>query len=328
MAEQLTKQSPILVVGAGSIGERHIGVLQRAGYERIVVLRTRQLPLRTLNGEGLEVVTTFGEASKLGVKAAIICTPTALHLEQTIACLEIGCHVLAEKPLHHLTADLQPLANVAAHHQRLVQVAYMLRYHPYMQRVKQLVVDETFGKLVSMHTYWGEYLPDWHPWEDYREGYAARAELGGGAALTLSHDLDLACWLAQSPIQVNTRVDNRNSALEVDVPSASEIGIRFESGLTAHATLSFHDRVPRRHYRFCFEQASLEINYLKHQLEVFHPDSEKQETLVLGNFDRNQMFDDQWAHFVQQANTPFEQRLHYTKRYIDESETILRLCLG
>lgn len=45
-----------------------------------------------------------------------------------------------------------------------------------------------------MRAVWGDYLPDWQPWEDHRQGYAARRAMGGGTILTLIHAIDVLYW--------------------------------------------------------------------------------------------------------------------------------------
>ncbi|MEI2709772.1 MAG: hypothetical protein V9E96_12270 [Chitinophagaceae bacterium] len=77
---------------------------------------------------------------------------------------------------------------------------------------------------MNIQTFWGEYLPAWHPWEDYRTSYAAQKENGGGAALTLSHDIDVVNWIANSAVQRYSSFANHHSALR----SKYQFSIRFK----------------------------------------------------------------------------------------------------
>ncbi len=138
--------------------------------------------------------------------------------------------------------------------------------------------SEELGKLLSIQTYWGEYLPDWHPWEDYRQSYAARRELGGGVALTLSHDLDLVNWLAGSAVKTWNTLKNYRSSLEIDVESGADVSLGYENGITAHCHLNFHERVPRRWYRFVWEEGSVEIDYFKATYSLMQPGRETADT--------------------------------------------------
>ena len=83
------------------------------------------------------------------------------------------------------------------------------------------------GRLLAARVHFGEYLPAWHPWEDYRQGYAARADLGGGVLLTQCHSLDYLPWLVGEVESVWGFV-GKLSDLEVDVDDTAEIGLRFD----------------------------------------------------------------------------------------------------
>lgn len=315
--------SPILVFGAGSIGERHLGILQKLGYTNLWVYRQRNLPLRTVDGGTLRVVSGLGQLDGESFAAAIICTPTAQHLPQTLWCVQRRIPVLIEKPLSHTLEGLDELRVTLAEQPTLIQVAYMLRYHPFFQKLKVLIQKEELGTLLSVQTYWGEYLPDWHPWEDYRQSYAARQELGGGVALTLSHDLDLVNWLAGSPVKGWNTSKNYRSSLEIDVESGADVSLSYDNGLIAHCHLNFHERVPRRWYRFVFEEGSVEIDYLQATYTLMQPGIETQ-THRLENFDRNQLFEDQTADFFQRINSG--SFADSALRALDESRIILRIC--
>jgi len=284
----MTKQDPVLVIGGGSIGERHIGNLLTLGYTNIVVLRSRNLPFRTVDASKVTIVTDWESALALKPIAAFICTPTSLHISQAIMCAENGISILAEKPLSHNGEGIDELIAICKETGVYVQVGYMMRYHPHAEIIKKWIQDQTWGKLVSFSTHWGEHLPDWHPWEDYRESYAARKELGGGAALTLSHDLDLVLWMIESTLVSHHLIQNFASGLEVNVDSAADFLLGFENGVTGHVHLNFFQKVPRREYRFEFTEASVCFDFFKHLIEV--KTKGNVETITMENFERNDLF--------------------------------------
>ncbi|MBU1819940.1 MAG: Gfo/Idh/MocA family oxidoreductase [Bacteroidetes bacterium] len=319
----LPNDSPILIFGAGSIGERHLSILQKLGYTNLWVYRQRNLPLRTLDAHGLRILTDLDQLGGVQPRAAIICTPTAQHLAQTRWCVQRGIPMLVEKPLSHSFEGLDELRQDLAVRPGLIQVAYMLRYHPFFQKIKEMTATGALGRLLSMQTYWGEYLPDWHPWEDYRESYAARRELGGGVALTLSHDLDLANWLAGSAVQSWHTLKNYNSELKINVESGADVSIAYANGLTAHCHLNFHERVPRRWYRFVFAEGSVEVDYLRATWTLERP-GQREVQDISASFERNQLFEAQTRDFFQRIITAkFTDTSTHT---LDESETILGMC--
>lgn len=297
------KQQPILVIGAGSIGERHIGILQELGFSQILVYRQRRLPLRNIPEHAVTVFSSWTEVADRRPFAAIICTPTAQHSAQLRDCLRLGMHVLVEKPLSGQTEELQDFASLMDPQEPLhVQIAYMLRYHPAIERVQEHIQSGRFGPLLHSQSYWGEYLPDWHPWEDYRDSYAARRELGGGVALTLSHDIDLACWLHGGLPEQAQVLKQDFSPLEVNVESAADLLLRFPGGAQANIHLNFFERIPRRQYRLVFQEASVTIDYFANQLT--EQSASGMERIDFPDFQRNQMFSKQAADFFTHCLTP------------------------
>jgi predicted dehydrogenase len=318
----IDKTSALLVIGGGSVGERHIGILQELGYKNLHIFRQRNLPLRQITPDAVHIFTDWELVNDIKPVAAVICTPTAQHLRQALICVQMGIHVLVEKPLTHTLKGLSDLRQAVTTHQTYLQVAYMLRFHPLMQRLKAIVESRQWGDLLSMQSYWGEYLPDWHPWEDYRLSYAAQRQMGGGVALTLSHDLDLVNWLADSPVQQGHILRNYLSKLEVDTESGADISIAYESGARAHCHVNYFETVPRRWYRFVFDHASVEIDYYKSEMTLFT--KEKTEVSVLPDFNRNDMFKAQALFFLE--NCQADNRVERSLGAIQESETIITIC--
>jgi predicted dehydrogenase len=319
----IKKTDPIMIIGAGSIGERHILILQKLGYLNIWVYRQRNRPLRNVVYNSVNIFTNPDTISEINPLAAIICTPTSQHMEQATVCIEQGIHVLIEKPLSHSLLGIQKLKEAVMTNDSCVQVAYMFRYHPLFQTVKRHIVTRTMGSLLSIQCYWGEYLPNWHPWEDYRKSYAARKDLGGGAALTLSHDIDLANWLSGTRVKKWHTLKNSSSFMEIDVESAANISIVYENEISAHCHVNFHERVARRWYRFVLEKGSIEIDYLKSELLICHANGSIIKTTI-PNFDRDQLYEAQTIDFFNRISEGY---FHDTSmRYLIESELIISMC--
>ena len=315
--------SPILVLGAGSIGERHMGILLQMGYTNLRVFRQRNLPLRTLAEGQVRPVYSLDEVDQLRPKAAIVCTPTVQHLEQVRYLVSKGIDVLVEKPLSHSPDGIEALISEVQTQGVYVQVGYMLRYHPFFQEVKEMIRDQPYGALLSVHSYWGEYLPNWHPWEDYRQSYAALRSLGGGVALTLSHDLDLTLWLVGDELDAYTQLPNYRSSLDLDVEAGADFLLRFREGTTAHCHLNFYEKTTRRYYRFVFEEASIEVDYLQQEMTVLRPYVAPLRK-KLSNFERNQLFEAQWHDFVSGANGP--QRAEKTEENLRSTQRVQLIC--
>ncbi len=319
----MNQDLPILIIGAGSIGERHIRNLWALGYRNLHVYRQRNLPFRDIRGAHVNIILTWKGVLKINPFAAIICTPTSQHLQQCINCIRSDMHVLVEKPLSHNTEHFDTLRKEAEAKNKLLHVAYMMRFHPFMKEIKNFIGKGTYGNLISFHTYWGTYLPNWHPYEDYRKSYAARRDLGGGAALTLSHDMDLINWLVNTELKKYSAALNYNSKLEIDVESGADFLLEFENRISGQVHVNFHQQSETRRYEFHFDKVSLEINYFQNEMKIITRDDMKID--VLDNFERNHLYIDEIKYFFELANSEIDLTISSLQQ-IDESELIIEMC--
>ncbi|MDE3237071.1 MAG: Gfo/Idh/MocA family oxidoreductase [Bacteroidota bacterium] len=315
-------QQPIVVIGAGSIGERHIRNLWQQGFKNIIVFRQRNLPFRDIADAQVKVVLHWQQVLQHNPFAAIVCTPTVQHLRQVISCLEAGIHVLAEKPLAHEPFDVKALLKICQEHKVLLQVGYMMHYHPFLARVQSFLKGKKYGKLINMQTYWGEYLPDWHPWEDYRTSYAAQREQGGGVALTLSHDIDVALWMANAALKHYQSTFNYASRLKVNTESLFDVNLSFENKVTAHVHVNFCQKVPQRWYKFIFDNAVIDIDYFINEMKVQTAETSIVEKLE--QFDRNLLFITQQNDFFRRIEEGNYQA--FVEQQVEQSYNIIKIC--
>ncbi len=201
---------------------------------------------RTDDLTGLPVETSLEAALAHRPDAAIIANPTSLHLQTAIPAAKAGCHLLLEKPVSSSLDGIDALCRAVESGGGRVLVGYQFRYHPGLLKVSELLENGAIGHPLSAHAHWGEYLPDWHPWEDYRQGYSALASLGGGAILTLSHPLDYLRWLL-GEVEAVWAFSGRLSDLEIDVEDTAEIGLRYQNGALGSLHLDYNQR-PSSHY--------------------------------------------------------------------------------
>jgi predicted dehydrogenase len=235
-----------LIAGLGSIGRRHLRNLRVLGEQDILLYRTHRATLPDDELTGLPEETDLRRALDHKPDAVIVANPTALHLDVAIPAAEAGCHLLLEKPV---SASLDRLDELQAALQRgggKVAGGFQFRFHPGLQRIKGLLEARAIGTPLSARATWGEYLPGWHPWEDYRQTYAARPDLGGGVVLTLCHPLDYLHWMLGDAEAVVAFTSQQG--LGLDVVDTAEIGIKFRSGTLASVHLDYVRRPPQHSF--------------------------------------------------------------------------------
>ncbi len=234
----------LLIAGLGSIGRRHFRNLIALGEKDIVLLRTRKATLPDDELAGYYVETDLEEAlKKHKPDAVIVANPTSMHLDVAIPAAEAGCHILLEKPVSHSLDRLDSLQKIAQKSGSKILVGFQFRYHPTLNQARELIQSNALGKILTVHAHWGEYLPQWHPWEDYRQSYAARADLGGGVIVTLTHPLDYLRYLL-GEVETLWSFNGHISPLEMDVEDVAEIGIKITSGAVGGVHVNYFQRPP------------------------------------------------------------------------------------
>ncbi len=302
-----------LIAGLGSIGRRHMRNLIALGEKDIVLYRTRKATMSDDELAGFPVETDLQEAlNKHKPDAVIVGNPTSMHLDVAIPAAEAGCSILLEKPISNSIERLDQLEAAVKKSGSKVLVAFQFRFHPGLIRAKQLISDGEIGRIISAHVHFGEYLPAWHPWEDYRKGYAARADMGGGVVLTQCHSLDYLPWLVGKVDSV-WGFTAKLSDLEVDVEDTAEIGLRFGSGALGNLHLDFNQQPPAHRFEIIGTKGSLKWDLSDGATRIYRASSEslatstgmgikaggEWETYPLPeNWERNVMFLEQMKHFV------------------------------
>ena len=159
-----------VLAGLGSIGRRHFRNLISLGEKDIILLRTRKATLSDDELAGYPVETDIHEAiNKHKPDAVIVANPTSLHLDVVIPAAEAGCAILLEKPVSDSLDRLDTLQQAAQKSGSKILVGFQFRYHPTLNKARELIQSNAIGKVLTVHAHWGEYLPQWHPWEDYRQ---------------------------------------------------------------------------------------------------------------------------------------------------------------
>ena len=234
----------ILIAGLGSIGRRHFRNLIALGETDLILLRTRKATLPDDELAGYPVETDLHEAlQKHEPDAVIVANPTSMHMDVAIPAAEAGCVLLLEKPVSNSLERLDVLQNAAQESGSKILVGFQFRYHPTLNKARELIQSNALGKILTAHAHWGEYLPQWHPWEDYRQSYAARADLGGGVIVTLTHPLDYLRYLLGN-VSSLWSFSGHISPLEISVEDVAEIGLKFANGAVGGVHVNYFQRPP------------------------------------------------------------------------------------
>jgi predicted dehydrogenase len=309
----------ILVVGLGAIGQRHVRNLRALLGSEVDILayRVRGLPhvvtpsLDAVPGSSVEaeydirVFASLEDALAQEPAIAFICNPTSLHVPVALRCVRAGCDLFIEKPLSHDLAGLPELMDEVQQQRRIVMVGYQLRFHPCLRALEQLVGERSFGSPLSVRAVVGEYLPGWHPYEDYRAMYAARAELGGGVILTQIHEFDYLHALFGLPRRLFA-IGGHLSHLEIDVEDLASTLMEFNVDghiLPVHLLQDYLQRPSSRSCEVLGSRGKVSIDLPAVSLTRHDGNGAVVDTRNWAGWNRNEAYLDELHHFLDCVQT-------------------------
>jgi predicted dehydrogenase len=304
----------VLIMGLGGIGQRHLRNLRMARGDDLDIVAYDPRPnppvltdqLKVEAGASLEkkynlrLFPDIEQALAQKPQAAFVCNPTSLHVPTAIRAAREGCALFIEKPLSHSLEQVDELIGLVESRSLAAVVGYQMRFHPCLQRLHELVQEKKIGRILSVRAEVGEYLPGWHTYEDYRQGYAARQDLGGGVILSQIHELDYLYWLFGMPRRVFT-LGGHLSNLEVDVEDTADI--LMECVLDGYPIpVSLHqDYIQNPSKRSCEivgDAGKILVDIRALTLQVFDGQGNSVEADSYEGFQRNQMFLDELNYFL------------------------------
>ncbi len=242
-----------LVIGLGSIGNRHLRVLRSLGIEVSAVSKHQ--------GASSNCFPTLSEAfSKKKYEYIIIANETQHHWSTYLSLKEYCADdtiIMVEKPIFHKMPS-----------QKLVFkntfVGYNLRYLSALQELKKLISK---FKPISAQIYAGQYLPDWRPSTDYRTSYSASKNKCGGVLRDLSHELDYSQWLFGKP-RTSTAIQGKWSSLKISSEDTAIVLAEMERCHALTISLNYIDRSLRRELNVQCDEVSIFCDLLANTLTV------------------------------------------------------------
>ncbi len=290
-----------LIAGLGSIGRRHFRNLIALGEKDILLLRSHRATLSDDELVGYPVETDLDEAlKKYKPDAVVISNPTALHLDIAIPAAQAGCSILMEKPIAGSLEHVDELESALKKGGGKLLVGFQFRFHPMLRKAHQLIEEGAIGKPLSFHVQWGEYLPNWHPWEDFKQSYAARPDLGGGVILTLTHPLDYIRMLLGEVDSLWAFTSSLN--LNLPVEDAAEIGLKLANGAIGSVHVDYNQQPPNHRWEIVGSNGTMKWDNVSGALEIFS--AEKKAWVAYeppAGFERNVMFIEEMKHFIKVA---------------------------
>jgi predicted dehydrogenase len=329
----------ILMVGLGGIGQRHTRNLRTmlGDTAEIIAYRVRRqthVVTPTMSADhsrsvedtySIKPYSSLREALAQKPDIAFICNPSNQHVPIALDCVRSGCDLFIEKPLSDSLDGTQELIDLAEARDRVVMVGYQLRFHPCLRKLMETVRSGTLGNLLAVRGTVGEYLPNWHPYEDYRQMYAARADLGGGVVLSQIHEFDYLYSMFGLP-KVIYALGGKWSDLEIDVEDTASVLMECENNgrsLPVHLHQDYLQSPPSRQCEVIGDRGRAVMDLHALNVTVYTRGQARPDVHSFSGFERNQLFLDQTQHFLDCVRTR-------SRPVVDLKEGLqsLRIALG
>ena len=239
----------ILFIGLGSIGQKHARLLNEGYKHELFALRSKN---ETQSKTSIIELHNWDLVAQHKPDVAFITNPTSMHIATALRCAQLGCKLFLEKPLGHSKDGLDDLVNIISQNKLVSYIAYNLRFHPVIQKIKEYLDRGTF---LHMHITCSSYLPNWRPEQEVKKSCSANAALGGGVVLDLSHEIDYTEYLLGRTNSISGSF-SRRSDITVDVEDYADLILSCERG-PANIHINFFSHIKQRVIQIDFKECSL-----------------------------------------------------------------------
>jgi len=311
----------LLVVGLGSMGKRRIRNLQHLRAGEIVGADLRADRRDEVEGSyEIRTVPTFEAGMGTNPDAVIISTPPDRHIGLALQAARAGKHFFTEAGVPDKQVD--ELITLCKDGGRVVAApSCTLRFHPAVQTVKRAVEDHTIGHVLTCTHHTGQYLPDWHPYEDYRSFYVAKRETGACREI-VPFELVWLTWVLGGVERVAC-LKGKVSSLEADIDDVYQLLLQFAGGALGHLLVDVVARTPVRVCRILGERGSILWDWNTYCVRVYDAPKNTWQEYPAGKgfhgFSAEQMYQEEMSQFLRaiRGEAPYGYSFSDDRRVLD-----------
>ena len=266
----------LLIIGTGSIGKRHIENFQK--YFKIIdIAETRADRINDVKKKFNIRMSYFDFRDALkshNYNAVVIATPPNSHFQIVKECEKKNISVFIEKPLG---MDVKGWSNLAKKFKKKRLVSYVgfcHRHINFTKKVKKILNSKILGKICGVNARWGSYLPDWHPWEDYKSFYMAKKNQGGGALYDECHGIDLIRFFFGEVLATSAFVGN-TSKLKISSDDSAFLNLKMKKGFFVQINFDLYSRFPRISFEIVCSKGTIIWDRVDCSIRIFNSHKKK-----------------------------------------------------
>jgi len=323
---KLNNIKKILFIGLGGAGQRHLRFFKNLLADNVefsAYRSTGRTPLlnpdfsvstqSTLDQKyDLTMFNTFEEGLDNEPDLIVISTPSSLHYEAAMKAAERNINIFVEKPFSHNLDGFDDFEKCIYEKNLFFFVSFQRRFHPYLKKIKEIIEGGLLGKIITANFNVASYVPAWHPYEDYKQLYACKADLGGGVLLTEIHEFDLCYWYFGLPDYVNC-IGGNYSNIQLDVEDTTHATLEY-GDFAVQVNLCFMQQHNRRDLYIAGTNGYVEWNAIGNTFKFINYIDKHEELLCDPDFTNDDMFVSQAEYFLNKfEKTDIQSYLELTK---------------
>ncbi len=291
-----------LQIGLGSMGKRRIRNLFAHGQKNITGFDPAAERRKEAEEKyGIKTVDDFKKVSAKEFDALIISSPPDTHGEYIRLAIANKKHFFVEHP----TTD-DGYKEILENQDKGIVMApsSTLRYYAPIKMIKKFIDEGRVGKILAFQYHMGQYLPDWHPWEDYRQVYFSKKATGACREM-LPFELIWLNWLMGSNPESVSGIITKVSDLDMDADDIILAGLKYKNGILGNILIDVISRKPERTLRVLGTDGVLDWERFDHQIKIYDAASKSADIISVpkgnpekGYVNEEEMYNDEIKAFL------------------------------
>lgn len=267
-----------LIVGLGSMGKRRVRNLLFNGQRQIIGFDIRPDRMKEAEAKyGIETIANLNKLSDKDYDVLIISTPPDQHGDYIRMALKKEKHFFVEHP----TSDdgYEDIFSAQGRSALVMTPSCTMRFYAPIKMIKNILEKKRIGKILAFQYHMGQYLPDWHPWEDYRQVYFSKKETGACREM-LPFELIWLGWVIDSKVSEISGSINKISDLDMNADDIILAEVKYNNGILGNVIIDVVSRKPFRTLRVLGSDGVLEWERFDSLIKIYDAKSRETKNII------------------------------------------------
>jgi len=262
------------------MGKRRIRNLLKLGFKDIIGFDATT-SRRTETGKKFHILieSSIKDALKHNPNVMIISTPPDKHLSYVKIAIKHNIDFFTEVNL--ISEHVKKIIQLTQKTSLICSPSFTMHFHPLIKELKKLLQKNTIGKILIIQHHSGQYLPNWHPWEDYRKFFVSK-KITGGARELIPVELVWLTYLFDEIKSVTANVE-KISNLDVKINDIYQVLMKFKNNISCTLTVDVISIPSFRETKIIGEYGTILCDFNNGTLKILKEKTVKNIPLKLGN---------------------------------------------